>query len=185
MHSKFLVQTNVRLNSDVEKEECRLSGSSSSSQLPLQCSWRGLSLTIRSSSAWLPLWRFWWWVCLHHQYHCPCGLFYSLLLARPCLPAEYAHHYSLLVYALYILLSSSIPYSTLISRNLIFAVFADTTASAKIIQRKFPTPMSARHTGPEPRKLFNENFVDSYPRNLSSAKLRRYTVSPHDLTIYC
>ena len=29
----------------------------------------------------------------------------------------------------------------------------------------------------EPRNLFNENFVDSYPRNLSSAKLRRYTVS--------
>jgi len=28
----------------------------------------------------------------------------------------------------------------------------------------------------EPRNLFNENFVDSYPRNLSSAKLRRYTV---------
>ena len=25
-------------------------------------------------------------------------------------------------------------------------------------------------------KFFNENFVDSYPRNLSSAKLRRYTV---------
>ena len=31
-------------------------------------------------------------------------------------------------------------------------------------------------TGPEPRNLFNENFVDGYPRNLSSAKLRRYTV---------
>ena len=29
----------------------------------------------------------------------------------------------------------------------------------------------------EPRNLFNENFVDSYPRNLSSAKLRRYTVN--------
>jgi len=29
----------------------------------------------------------------------------------------------------------------------------------------------------EPRNLFNENFVDSYLRNLSSVKLRRYTVS--------
>jgi len=28
----------------------------------------------------------------------------------------------------------------------------------------------------EPRNLINENFADSYPRNLSSAKLRRYTV---------
>ena len=28
----------------------------------------------------------------------------------------------------------------------------------------------------EPRNLFNENFVDSYLRNLSSVKLRRYTV---------
>ena len=28
----------------------------------------------------------------------------------------------------------------------------------------------------EPRNLFNENFVDSYPRNLCSAKLRCYTV---------
>jgi len=28
----------------------------------------------------------------------------------------------------------------------------------------------------EPRNLFNENFVESYPRNLSSVKLRRYTV---------
>ena len=37
-----------------------------------------------------------------------------------------------------------LPYSALISWYLIFAVFADTTASAKIIQRKFPTPMSAR-----------------------------------------
>ena len=29
----------------------------------------------------------------------------------------------------------------------------------------------------EPRNLFNENFVDCYPRNLSSTKLRRCTVS--------
>ena len=29
----------------------------------------------------------------------------------------------------------------------------------------------------EPRNLFNENFVDNYLRNLSSAKLRRYTES--------
>ena len=28
----------------------------------------------------------------------------------------------------------------------------------------------------EPRNLFNENFVDSYLRNLSSMKLRQYTV---------
>jgi len=28
----------------------------------------------------------------------------------------------------------------------------------------------------EPQNLFNEKFVDSYARNLSSAKLRRYTV---------
>jgi len=28
----------------------------------------------------------------------------------------------------------------------------------------------------ESQNLFNENFVDSYPRNLSSEKLRHYTV---------
>jgi len=32
----------------------------------------------------------------------------------------------------------------------------------------------------EPRNLFNENFVDSYPQNLSSAKLRCYTVPAHN-----
>ena len=52
-----------------------------------------------------------------------------------------------------------------------FAVFADTTVSTKIIQRNFPTPMSAHlHflvKQMEPRNLFNENFVDRYPRNLS------------------
>ena len=52
----------------------------------------------------------------------------------------------------------------------------DTTASAKIIQRKFPTPMSARPYQAGTAKLFNENFVDSYPRNLNSAKLKHYTV---------
>jgi len=31
----------------------------------------------------------------------------------------------------------------------------------------------------ELRNLFNENFVDSYPRVLNSAKLRRYTVNGH------
>ena len=35
-------------------------------------------------------------------------LFYSLPIAGPHLPAEYAHHYSLLVYAMHILLSSNI-----------------------------------------------------------------------------
>ena len=44
------------------------------------------------------------------------------------------------------------------------------------INENFQHPRVRSHTGPEPRNLFNENFVDRYPRNLSSAKLRRYTV---------
>ena len=37
-------------------------------------------------------------------------------------------------------------------------------------------PRTHAHTRPESQNLFNENFVDGYPRNLSSTKLRRYTV---------
>ena len=57
------------------------------------------------------------------------------------------------------------------SWDLIFAVFADTTASTKIIQRIFSNThecapiLSGRAM--EPQNLFNENFVDSYPRNIS------------------
>ena len=36
----------------------------------------------------------------------------------------------------------------------------------------------------ERQNLFNENFVDLYPRNLSSAKLRRYTVYSSDVSRY-
>ena len=32
------------------------------------------------------------------------------------------------------------------------------------------------HTGLEPRNLFNKNFVDSYPQNLSPIKFKSYTV---------
>ena len=45
--------------------------------------------------------------------------------------------------------------------NLIFAVFADTTASAKLFNENFqrPCPTSARpYTVMEPRNLFNENL---------------------------
>ena len=41
----------------------------------------------------------------------------------------------------------------------------------------WPWPLTMKQVGQmEPRNLFSENFADSYPRNLSSAKLRRYTV---------
>ena len=33
-------------------------------------------------------------------------------------------------------------------------------------------PMSNAHTGPEPQNLFNENSVDSYPRNLKFHKIK-------------
>ena len=54
---------------------------------------------------------------------------------------------------------------------LIFAVFADATASANIFNahERAPTVM-------EPRNLFNENFVDRYPRYLSPTKFKSYTV---------
>ena len=78
------------------------------------------------------------------------------------------------------IVTMAIPYRIKISQDLNFAVFADTTASAKIIQQKFPTPMSARlyflGRQMEPKNLFNENFVDSYPRNLSTTKFKSYTV---------
>ena len=57
--------------------------------------------------------------------------------------------------------------------------------SAKIIQRNFQHPRARAHTGPEPWNLFNENFVDRYPQNLSSAKLRRYTVLRRTLLFDC
>ena len=51
-------------------------------------------------------------------------LFYSLPIAGPYLPAEYAHHYSLLVYALHILLGSCIsPRDLEIADNLLLCFY--------------------------------------------------------------
>ena len=55
---------------------------------------------------------------------------------------EHKHGYFTRVMILYYSqLNTHLPY---ISWDLIFAAFADTTASAKIIQRKFPSPTSTR-----------------------------------------
>lgn len=51
-------------------------------------------------------------------------LFYSLPIAGPYLPAEYAHHYSLLVYALHILLGSNIsPHDLNVANKLLFCFY--------------------------------------------------------------
>ena len=51
-------------------------------------------------------------------------LFYSLPIAGPYLPAEYAHHYSLLVYAMHILLGSSIsPHDLTIAHELLLCFY--------------------------------------------------------------
>ena len=51
-------------------------------------------------------------------------LFYSLPIAGPYLPAEYAHHYSLLVYTVHILLGSSIlPHDLTIANELLLCFY--------------------------------------------------------------
>ena len=68
--------------------------------------------------------------------------------------------------------AEGVPYSTQISWDLIFTVFADKRFPRKLFNENFQHPRAHAHSGPDPRNFFNENFVDSYPQNFKFHEIK-------------